>query len=159
MKRIFFVIFLLGVLIAPSSTMASAPPPPGMGEGMGNYPPGAFKWWLQSDIVAELKLNSTQISQIDTIALQGRKEEIKLHSDVELSQAELDNVMDQEKLDTKQAATLIDDFVAKHSALEKARMLTLLKIRSILSKDQHLKLKQIIMRKIRPPMMGPDGRQ
>ena len=101
------------------------------------------------EVAKALKLSAAQADKIDAIATKARKDEIKLRAEVELAQADLDDAMDHDPLDQKQAAALVDTFVQLHADLEKQRMLMLLEIRGVLTKEQHLKLQQLLMGRMR----------
>ena len=114
-------------------------------------PPPPIKWWLQPDTVKDLGLSETQVTQLNDSAIAGRKAEIELRAQTELSQVELDALMDRDPLDLKATEAAIDRFVQLHANFEKQRMLGLLHMRHILTKEQYLKLQQRFMERMATP--------
>jgi Spy/CpxP family protein refolding chaperone len=139
---------ITALLIVVSFFAASAYAQPAPGPGPGPDMP-MMKWWLQSDIVKDLKLTDDQIKKIDAISRKGRREDIKLRSQVELARTDLDDAMDASKIDAKKVNALINKFVELHANFERHKMLTLLEIRQVLTRDQHLKLKEMFVRKMK----------
>lgn len=122
----------------------------GTGIGLG------MKWWLNSDTVKELGLSEEQVNKIDSISTESRKESIKIRAQLQLLKLDLDNAMDNAKVDTESVQKLTNGYVDQHAAFEKHRMNTLLKIREILTRDQYLKLKTSVD-KLRSDRRGKRG--
>jgi Spy/CpxP family protein refolding chaperone len=145
--KVFRIIIMLFV-ISFCAGAAYAQPAFGPGPGPGPDMP-MMKWWLQSDIVKELKLTDDQVKKIDAISRKGRREDIKMKSRLDLARTDLDDAMDASEIDATKVKALIDEFVALHADFEKHKMLTMLEVRQVLTRDQHLKLKEMFMQKMK----------
>ena len=83
-----------------------------------------------------LGLTPEQKEKIRSIAFEGKKEQIRLHSDLKIAELELREFMQQEKLDKAKIVRKIDEIGALRTKLEKAKIERKMALRDVLTKEQ-----------------------
>jgi len=83
-----------------------------------------------------LGLSPEQKEKVKSIAFEGRKEEIRLHSDLEIVNLELRELLTQEKLDKAKINRKLDEIGALRTKLQKARVERMMAFRDVLTKEQ-----------------------
>ncbi|MCJ7458141.1 MAG: periplasmic heavy metal sensor [candidate division Zixibacteria bacterium] len=83
-----------------------------------------------------LGLSPEHKEKVKSIAFEGRKEEIRLHSDLEIANLELRELLHQEKLDKAKINRKLDEIGALRTKLEKAKVDQLMAFRDVLTKEQ-----------------------
>lgn len=83
-----------------------------------------------------LGLTPEQKEQIRSIAFEGRKEQIRLQSDLKIANLELRELMTQDKLDKVKINSMLDEIGAIRTKLQKARVERMIAFRDILTKEQ-----------------------
>ena len=83
-----------------------------------------------------LGLTPEQKERIRSIAFEGKKEQIRLQSDLGIANLELRELMMQEKLDKAKINRKLDEIGALRTKLEKAKVDRLMTLRDVLTKEQ-----------------------
>ncbi|MDP3024587.1 MAG: periplasmic heavy metal sensor [candidate division Zixibacteria bacterium] len=83
-----------------------------------------------------LGLTPEQKEKIRSIAFEGKKEQIRLQSDLGIANLELRELMTQEKLDKAKINRKLDEIGALRTKLEKAKVDRLMTLRDVLTKEQ-----------------------
>lgn len=83
-----------------------------------------------------LGLSAEQKEKIKSLALEGKKEEIRLKSDLRIAQLELRELMHQDALDKAKISRKIDELGALRTKLQKAKIEKRMALREVLTKEQ-----------------------
>src|SRR5262245_17893308 len=112
------------------------PPPPPHRNDLG-------KWWKSSQVVKELGLSDTQITEIEMTFLDHRLKLIDLKAELERQEVRLQSLMEADKPTEATVGPQIDLVLAARGKLEKANTMMMLAIRRILSTEQWRKLQEL----------------
>jgi Spy/CpxP family protein refolding chaperone len=123
-----------------------APPPP---PRMHGPPPIA-------DLAKELNLTAKQKTAIRDLTDDEGKAEAKLRAEIEVAQIDLRRLMESDDADEAKVGAQIDKVSALEGEAHKTHLLTFLKIRKLLSKDQRDKLDELRARRPEPPPPPPE---
>jgi Spy/CpxP family protein refolding chaperone len=140
-KRIIAAIAMVALMLP---ALAFAQGPGGRksgGKGGLGMPRGA--WWQRQQVVKELGLSGKQQEKIETLTLAHRKEMIKLRSELQTKEVDLDPLLSASKLDDKKIMALMGEIETIRSRISRSRIDMLYGIRKVLTRDQYLKLKQL----------------
>ena len=128
LSKIFSTLFLLVIVISPAVVMAK------------DFPPG--KWWHNPQAAEELNLSDEEIKMLDKQFVESRRKLIKMKSIVESEQFELDNLLDSENINQKEAMKQFDNLGQAKKNLSTERFRLLLEVRNILGLKRFRKLKE-----------------
>jgi len=81
-------------------------------------------------------LSSEQKIKIRTLALEGKKEQIRLSSDLKIAHLELRELMQQDNLDKAKINKKLDEIGALRTKLQKAKFERKMALREVLTKEQ-----------------------
>jgi Spy/CpxP family protein refolding chaperone len=90
----------------------------------------------------ELGLTPEQKEKIKSMVFEGRKEQIRLQSDLKIGNLQLRELMTQDRPDKFKIDKMIDDIGAIRTRMQKARVERMLSLRDILTKEQIQSLKE-----------------
>jgi Spy/CpxP family protein refolding chaperone len=116
----------------PQSPQPPQPPRPDLG-----------KWWKNSDVVRELEITETQITQIEQSFMEHRLKLIDLRAEVERQETRLQPLIEADRPDEAKVGAQIDLLLAARGKLEKENAMMMLAIRRVLSVEQWKKLESI----------------
>ena len=111
----------------------------------GAQPPGPLERWR-----SELELTEDQITRIDEVQYASRVDEIARRADLERAELELDREMRKPAADESAVLRLFDAVHEARGQLERLHLRTRLKIRGILTPEQHQRLEDL-QRREDPP--------
>jgi len=111
----------------------------------GAQPPGPLERWR-----SELELTEEQIMSIDEIQYASRVDEIARRAALERAELELDREMRKSAPDESKAMRLFDDVHKARGELERIHLRTRLKIRGILTQEQHQLLEDLMKHEEEP---------
>lgn len=83
-----------------------------------------------------LGLSPEQKQKVKDLVFEGRKEQIRLHSDLKIANLELREFIQQEKLDKAKINKKLDEIGALRTKLEKAKVERMMALREVLTKEQ-----------------------
>ncbi|HVP37534.1 MAG TPA: Spy/CpxP family protein refolding chaperone [Terriglobales bacterium] len=95
-----------------------------------------------------LGLTPEQKEKIRSIVFEGRKEQIRLQSDLKIGRLQLRELMTQDNPDKFKIDKMIDDIGAIRTRMQKARVERMLSMRDILTKEQIQSLKERRMHRV-----------
>jgi len=101
------------------------------------------KWWKNSQIVKQLQLKESQVSQIEKIFMEHQKKLLAATEELKKQEQQLKSLMQAEPVQEAQAQKAIDQVATARAGLEKANATMMLSIRKALSKEQWNKLDTI----------------
>jgi len=128
LSKIFSALFLIVFVISPSVVTAK------------DFPPG--KWWHNPQASAKLNLSDEEIKMLDKQFVESRRKLIKLKSIVESEQFELDNLLDAENINQKEAMKQFDKLQQAKKNLSTDYFRHVLQVRKILGLERFRQLKQ-----------------
>ena len=128
LNKIFSTLFLLVFIISPAMVMAK------------DFPPG--KWWHNPQAAEKLKLSNEEINMLDKQFVDSRRKLIKLKSNVESEQFELDNLFDSENINQKEAMRQFDKLQQAKKNLATEHFRLILEVRNILGLERFRQLKE-----------------
>lgn len=111
-----------------------------------------------------LELSQEQKEKIRSLSLEGKKEEIRLKSDLKISRLELRELMQQDELDKSRINRKIEEMGDLRTKLQKVKVERKMELREILSKEQLQILRERRMhrmldkRQMERKMRGREGR-
>lgn len=146
-NKIKILIVLIGLVLLPISQAASMGPEKAEKPGI----PGG-RWWDNSEIAAQLNLTQAQKAKIEETMIKHQKEIMDMRNEAAKLELDFDSVMESSEFNAGKANELLEKIEGYHSKAKLIRGKMLIEFRSILTKDQYLKLKSI--RKMRK---GPGG--
>ena len=123
----FNVILLVIFLITPAIAAAQDVP--------------AGKWWYNPKIQKNLKLSKKEISKLDKLFANSRRKLIKLKSEVENEQFELDQLLGQKQVDDKKVKKQFQKLEKARKNLANERLEFVIGVRNILGADRFQQLK------------------
>lgn len=129
-------------------------PGPGMHGpgGMGGFGPAVIE-----RLSVELGLTAQQKAQVDRIADDMRRANIKTRAEIQLVQVDLHNELMKDEPDVKKAMAMIDKIAAGEVAMKKAHINALLSIKKVLTKEQRAKLGTLAAKHGGPGWMHGEG--
>ncbi len=101
------------------------------------------KWWYDSGIKAELKLQDKEIKRLDRLFNESRRRLIDLKNKVEKAQFEYQRLMEAEPLDEKAVNRQFAQLEKARGQLASERSRFLVEVRKILGHNRFQRLKQI----------------
>jgi TonB family protein len=101
------------------------------------------KWWKNSQIVKQLNLKESQVTQIEQIFIDNQKRLFSGTEELKKREQQLKALMQAEPIQEVQAQKAIDQVAAARAELEKANASMMLAIRKTLTKEQWNKLDTI----------------
>ncbi len=103
--------------------------------------PGMIRWW-DGAIVRDLGLSSRQREEIRQVVRESRENLIQLRAAVQIAEAELQDEMNEEKVDADKARAAIEKVVAARSELMRDVSRMSLSLRMILTAEQWRELQR-----------------
>ena len=101
----------------------------------------AGKWWYNTKIQQNLSLSQTEIDQLDDLFAKSRRKLIKLKSEVEHEQFELDQLLGKKKVDDAQVKKQFKKLEKARNKLANERLQFVVGVRNILGHDRFQQLK------------------
>jgi Spy/CpxP family protein refolding chaperone len=123
-------------LLVLAAGLAAAQDRPGPGPHSNSFP-----WW-DSPIVQDLKLSDEQQTQIRSTVRDYRSKLIELRAAMEKAEGELNDVYDEEKVDSRKAGEAIEHVVTARADLTRTFSQLSLKLRGVLTLDQWRELQK-----------------
>ena len=127
LRNVFSVILLAVYLITP--VIAAGQDVPG------------GKWWYNPEIQKNLDLSKKEISKLDKLFAKSRRKLIKLKSEVEHEQFELDQLLGQNKVDDVKVKKQFQKLEKSRNKLANERLDFVIGVRNILGSDRFQQLK------------------
>ncbi|MCP4625985.1 MAG: hypothetical protein GY850_21110 [bacterium] len=127
LRNVFSVILLAIYLITP--VIAAGQDVPG------------GKWWYNPKIQKNLDLSKKEISKLDKLFAKSRRKLIKLKSEVEHEQFELDQLLDQKKVDNAKVKKQFQKLEKSRNKLANERLDFVIGVRNLLGSDRFQQLK------------------
>ena len=128
LSKFFSTLFLLVFVISPAMVTAK------------DFPPG--KWWHNPQASEKLNLSDEEIKMLDKQFVESRRKLIKLKSIVESEQFELDNLLDAENINQKEAMKQFDKLQQAKKNLSTDYFRHVLQVRKILGLERFRQMKQ-----------------
>ncbi|MEO6326328.1 MAG: periplasmic heavy metal sensor [Thermoanaerobaculia bacterium] len=94
------------------------------------------KWWKRPRVVEMLQLTSDQQERMEEIFSKNRRAFIDLKADVERRQLDVEELITKKDSDPKKVSAAIDSLDQSRLRLGKARTMTIIEMKGILSNDQ-----------------------
>ena len=101
----------------------------------------AGKWWYNTKIQKNLDLSQNEIDQLDDLFAKSRRKLIKLKSEVENEQFELDQLLGKKKVDDAQVKKQFKKLEKARNKLANERLQFVVGVRNILGRDRFQQLK------------------
>ena len=101
----------------------------------------AGKWWYNNKIQKNLNLNRNEIDQLDDLFAKSRRKLIKLKSEVENEQFELDQLLGKKKVDDAEVKKQFQKLEKARNKLANERLQFVVGVRNILGHDRFQQLK------------------
>ena len=127
LRNVFSVILLVIFLIAPVIAAAQDVP--------------AGKWWYNPKIQKNLNLTEKEIGELDQLFAKSRRKLIKLKSEVENEQFELDQLLGQKKVNDAMVKKQFQKLEKARNKLANERLQFVIGVRNILGPERFQKLK------------------
>ncbi len=99
------------------------------------------KWWYNPEIQKNLDLSKKEISKLDKLFAKSRRKLIKLKSEVEHEQFELDQLLGQKKVDDAKVKKQFQKLEKSRNKLANERLDFVIGVRNILGSDRFQQLK------------------
>jgi Spy/CpxP family protein refolding chaperone len=99
------------------------------------------KWWYNPKIQKNLDLSKKEINQLDQLFAKSRRKLIKLKSEVENEQFELDQLLGQEKVNDAKVKKQFQKLEKARNKLANERLDFVIGVRNILGQDRFQQLK------------------
>lgn len=128
LRKVFYAALLFVFLISPATVTAK-------NTGLG-------KWWHRPQASEKLNLSKEEINKLDKQFVDSRRKLIKLESALKSEQFELDNLLENERLDEKATVKQFARLQQARTDLANEQFRFLLEIRKILGLDRFRQLKQ-----------------
>lgn len=109
--------------------------------GLEAQAPGLFPWW-DSPIARDLNLSDEQTKQIRSTVVGFRPRMIQLRAAVEVAEAELQELMNEDAVDSRKATEAIEKVIAARGELTRAVSQMSLKLRMVLTSRQWQELQR-----------------
>jgi len=127
LRNVFMVILLVIFLIAPLIAAGQ------------DVPSG--KWWYNPKIQKNLNLSQKEVGKLDALFANSRRKLIKLKSEVEKEQFELDQLLSQKKENDKAVKKQFDKLEKARNNLANERLEFVIGVRNILGSERFQQLK------------------
>ncbi|MBT8368943.1 MAG: periplasmic heavy metal sensor [Deltaproteobacteria bacterium] len=127
LRNVFSGVFLVIWLIAPVITTAQDVP--------------AGKWWYNPKIQKNLKLSRDEIAKLDKLFANSRRKLIKLKSEVENEQFELDQLLSKKKVNDTEVKKQFQKLEQARKNLANERLQFVIGVRNILGAERFQQLK------------------
>ncbi len=127
LRNVFSGVFLVIWLVAPVITTAQ------------DVPVG--KWWYNPKIQKNLKLSRDEIAQLDKLFANSRRKLIKLKSEVENEQFELDQLLSKKKVNDTEVKKQFQKLEQARKNLANERLQFVIGVRNILGAERFQQLK------------------
>ena len=127
LRNVFSLVLLVIFLVAP--VIAAGQDVPG------------GKWWYNPKIQKNLDLSKKEISKLDKLFAKSRRKLIKLKSEVENEQFELDQLLGQEKVNDAKVKKQFQKLEKARNKLANERLDFVIGVRNILGQDRFQQLK------------------
>lgn len=101
----------------------------------------AGKWWYNNKIQKNLNLSQNEIDQLDDLFAKSRRKLIKLKSEVENEQFELDQLLGKKKVDDAKVKKQFKKLEKARNKLANERLQFVVGVRNILGRDRFQQLK------------------
>jgi Spy/CpxP family protein refolding chaperone len=101
----------------------------------------AGKWWYNTKIQKNLNLNQNEIDQLDKLFANSRRKLIKLKSEVEHEQFELDQLLSKKKVNDTEVNKQFQKLEQARNNLANERLQFVIGVRNILGHDRFQQLK------------------
>ena len=101
----------------------------------------AGKWWYNTKIQKNLNLSQNEIDQLDGLFAKSRRKLIKLKSEVENEQFELDQLLGNKKVDDAKVKKQFKKLEKARNKLANERLQFVVGVRNILGRDRFQQLK------------------
>jgi Spy/CpxP family protein refolding chaperone len=101
----------------------------------------AGKWWYNTKIQKNLNLSQNEIDQLDKLFAKSRRKLIKLKSEVEHEQFELDQLLGKKKVDDNEVKKQFKKLEKARNKLANERLQFVVGVRNILGRDRFQQLK------------------
>ncbi len=101
----------------------------------------AGKWWYNTRIQKNLNLSQNEIDQLDGLFARSRRKLIKLKSEVENEQFELDQLLGKKKVDDGEVKKQFKKLEKARNKLANERLQFVVGVRNILGRDRFQQLK------------------
>ncbi|MBW2409245.1 MAG: periplasmic heavy metal sensor [Deltaproteobacteria bacterium] len=101
----------------------------------------AGKWWYNTKIQKNLDLSQNEIDQLDDLFAKSRRKLIKLKSEVENEQFELDQLLGKKKVDDAEVKKQFKKLEKARNKLANERLQFVVGVRNILGRDRFQQLK------------------
>ena len=101
----------------------------------------AGKWWYNTKIQENLNLSQNEIDQLDDLFAKSRRKLIKLKSEVENEQFELDQLLGKNKVDDAAVKKQFKKLEKARNKLANERLQFVVGVRNILGRDRFQQLK------------------
>lgn len=124
--------------------------------------PAQGKWWHDQHMISTLNLSQEQSKKIEKIFSHHRKELLKLSALLRQRYLMLENFLESQaqEVDRERLSKMVDAVQEARSNLEKSRLMMLLEVRRVLSREQTDTLRRMrreMMRHMGQMGMGPGG--
>jgi len=127
LKNVFSVILLIIFLIAPVIAAGQDVP--------------AGKWWYNPKIQSNLGLSKKEVGELDKLFAKSRRKLIKLKSEVENEQFELDQLLGQKKVNDVKVKNQFQKLENARNKLANERLQFVIGVRNLLGLDRFQQLK------------------
>ena len=127
LRNVFSGVFLVIWLVAPVTTTAQDVP--------------AGKWWYNPKIQKNLKLSRDEIAKLDKLFANSRRKLIKLKSEVENEQFELDQLLSKKKVNDTEVKKQFQKLEQARKNLANERLQFVIGVRNILGAERFQQLK------------------
>ena len=127
LKRVFSFILLAVWVLSPGMAVAQEVP--------------AGKWWYNSKIQQNLQLSKKEIKQLDKLFAGSRRKLIKLKSDVEQEQFELDQLLNEKDVNDAAVKKQFQKLEKARNKLANERLKFVVGVRNILGYERFQQLK------------------
>ncbi len=114
-----------------------------------------WRWWDDPNVRAQLNLTEDQVNRIREKVRSARESLIDLRAAMEKKALTIEDEVQKKDFDLSKAMAALDAFQRARCALEEQRLRLLLEIRSILQRDQYLKLRSLLQRRRANRKAGP----
>ena len=101
----------------------------------------AGKWWYNTKIQKNLSLSQNEIDRLDDLFAKSRRKLIKLKSEVENEQFELDQLLGKKKVDDAKVKKQFKKLEKARNKLANERLQFVVGVRNILGRDRFQQLK------------------
>lgn len=128
--RKLMVLAMAALMALPAMALAQG------GQGKGGHGPGRM------DYISELNLSKEQLAQVRELQRESRKKAVEIKGKIQLKKIDLDEEMQKDKPDQKLLEKLIDELTALHAQQYKAMLESRVKVMSLLTAEQRLKLSE-----------------